>query len=113
MERLQAELDEAFPSIDDSISHADVRNLPYLNAVINETLRVHPIGAGDAQCVAPAEGMIICGHYIPGGTIVIIPQHRLIVRPAGSLLYPIANLPEFLKDMLRVSSVLHGTSYSY
>ena len=38
-----AEIDTAFPSKDDPITFAKTQDLPYLNAVINESMRVMPI----------------------------------------------------------------------
>jgi len=40
---LMNEIDAAFPSKDDPITFANTQDLPYLNAVINESLRVMPI----------------------------------------------------------------------
>ncbi|RKP26214.1 cytochrome P450, partial [Syncephalis pseudoplumigaleata] len=73
MEKLQAELDEAIPDINAYVTHAMVKDLPYLNAVCDEGLRIHSVGAGDAHRVVPPEGATVCGKFIPGGTI-IIPQ---------------------------------------
>lgn len=43
LQNLKREIDVAFPSKDDTITFANTQDLPYLNAVINETLRVMPI----------------------------------------------------------------------
>jgi cytochrome P450 len=40
---LVAEIDTAFPSKNDPITFAKTQDLPYLNAVINEALRLLPI----------------------------------------------------------------------
>jgi cytochrome P450 len=40
---LRAEIDLAFPSQDDTITFAKTQDLPYLNAVINESMRIMPI----------------------------------------------------------------------
>ncbi|RKP05869.1 cytochrome P450, partial [Thamnocephalis sphaerospora] len=93
MRLLQEELDGAFPDKNASITHADVRDLPYLNAVINETLRVHPVAAGDAQRVVPAEGVQLCGQFIPGGTIVI-PQMYVLHHLEAHWSDPFAFKPE-------------------
>jgi cytochrome P450 len=45
LEALKNEIDAAFPSKDDPITFANTQDLPYLNAVINESLRVMPIVA--------------------------------------------------------------------
>lgn len=49
---------------------ADVRDLPYLGAVIMEALRVHPAAGLPLERVAPARGVSVCGTFLPGGTIV-------------------------------------------
>lgn len=43
--KLTAELETAFPFKHDSITFANTQDLPYLNAVINESMRVRPIVA--------------------------------------------------------------------
>lgn len=43
LQNLKKEIDTTFPSKDDRISFANTQDLPYLNAVINETLRIMPI----------------------------------------------------------------------
>lgn len=47
---LLAEIDSEFPSRYDSITYAKTQELPYLNAVLNESMRVMPIVvAGDCK----------------------------------------------------------------
>jgi cytochrome P450 len=77
--KLQEEIDAAIPDIRTNITHDMVRDLPYLNAVLNEALRIHPVASGDAQRVVPPGGAQICGQFIPGGTI-IIPQMYVLHR---------------------------------
>jgi len=43
MIKLRGEIDEAFPDKDGDITFAKTQDLPYLNAVINESMRVMPI----------------------------------------------------------------------
>ena len=47
-----------------------VQNLPYLNAVLEESLRVYPPAAFSQARVTPPEGAVICGEAVPGGTSV-------------------------------------------
>ncbi|KAF2850009.1 pisatin demethylase [Plenodomus tracheiphilus IPT5] len=49
---------------------SDVRELPYLSAVIKEALRCHPATGLTLERVVPAAGVEICGHHLPAGTIV-------------------------------------------
>jgi cytochrome P450 len=45
-----------------------VHKLPYLDALMKETLRVFPAIPMSEQRVAPPKGATIYGHYIPAGT---------------------------------------------
>ncbi|KAF2971588.1 hypothetical protein GQX73_g1920 [Xylaria multiplex] len=62
-------LDQRLPSAS-ILPFSEVSRLPYLNAVIQETLRVHPNTGTIIERVAPQEGATIDGYYIPGGTTV-------------------------------------------
>ena len=71
-QRLQQEIDAASATglIDDPITFRQALNLPYLQAVIKEALRLHPAtGLGLQRCV-PATGALLSGHRFPGGTTV-------------------------------------------
>ncbi|KIW33140.1 uncharacterized protein PV07_00011 [Cladophialophora immunda] len=48
----------------------DVRELPYLSAVIKEALRCHPAAGLTLERIVPHQGVNVCGKFIPGGTIV-------------------------------------------
>ncbi|RKP05464.1 cytochrome P450 [Thamnocephalis sphaerospora] len=75
--RLLQELQEAVPDNGTEIRHAMVRDLPYLNAVIDESLRVYPVGSGGAPRVVPKGGVELCGKYVPGGTTVLARQYLI------------------------------------
>ncbi|RSL89717.1 hypothetical protein CEP52_014809 [Fusarium oligoseptatum] len=47
----------------------EVRDLPYLSAVINEALRCHPAVGLTMERIVPSNGVTIAGHFLPGGTI--------------------------------------------
>lgn len=74
--RLQREIDEAIRSGRASsqgpiITSAEAKNLPYLQAVVKEGLRIHPPTLILASKRVPAEGDILPapdGRFIPGGT---------------------------------------------
>lgn len=51
-------------------NEGDLRQLPYLDHVINETLRVHSIAPALLPRVVPPEGANIAGHWLNGGTVI-------------------------------------------
>ncbi|KAL3458207.1 cytochrome P450, partial [Aspergillus heterothallicus] len=72
--KLRAEIDSAFEDgrLQFPIRFSDARKLPYLHAVVLESMRVHPsIGIGLPREVPPG-GATIGGTYIPGGVEVIM-----------------------------------------
>ncbi|KAM0443872.1 hypothetical protein ACHAQK_002618 [Fusarium lateritium] len=48
----------------------EVRNLPFLNAVIKEALRCHPAAGLMLERIVPAQGLHTNGYHIPAGSIV-------------------------------------------
>jgi len=71
LKRLQKEIRDA--GSDKRLTFASTAKLPYLNAVINEGMRLCAPVAGAIARIVPPEGAQICGHYVPGGTRVGIP----------------------------------------
>jgi cytochrome P450 len=68
--KLQKEIDDGIASgkISSPIKHSEARELPYLQAVIKEGLRVIPAAAGAFFKTVPPGGDTIDGKFIPGGT---------------------------------------------
>lgn len=54
------------------ITMASTGNLPYLNAVINEGLRLDPPVVIGIPRVVPHGGDIICGRWVPGGVCMVL-----------------------------------------
>lgn len=69
---LQAEIDDAARTglISDPITFSQAQQLPYLQAVIKEALRIHPATGLPMPRTVPAEGTTIAGRFIPGGSTV-------------------------------------------
>ena len=68
-ERLVAEIRGAFDTYE-QIEIATITRLPYLNAVLQETLRIYPPVAVTLPRVVPANGAIIDGKFVPAGVTV-------------------------------------------
>lgn len=67
---LQKELDEAH--LADVPTFEEAQNLPFLQACIKETLRIHPVVGFGLTRVAPAEGITICDRRFEPGTILSV-----------------------------------------
>lgn len=75
LKALRAELDQQeeqglFTGEGDLVRWNEVRELPFLNAVVKEALRCHPAVGLPLERVVPPEGLDINGYHLPGGTIV-------------------------------------------
>lgn len=75
LQKLQAELDAAIPDGANVPSFEMVRNLPYLEAVINETMRMHSTsGIGLPRQIPPeSQGVHLNGYFFPPGTVLSVP----------------------------------------
>ena len=69
MEKISDEL-LGYPNID-SLRSIELEKLPYLNAIIRESLRMFPPFGSPAGRVCPPEGRIVSGYFIPGGVLSI------------------------------------------
>lgn len=92
-DRLQKEV-RALP-IDDAanLSLNDLEACPVLNAVIRETLRLHPAASGRQERIVPPGGHTYAkGIFLPGGTVVIGPtlvlHHNPQAFPDPHVWYP-------------------------
>lgn len=74
--KLMQELDDAVTNgiiearPDKMVSWSESQKLPYLDAVIQESFRVHPAAGLILERIVPPQGMDILGTFVPGGTIV-------------------------------------------
>ncbi|KAH8691014.1 putative cytochrome P450 [Phaeosphaeriaceae sp. PMI808] len=70
--KLRTEIDEAASQgkISEPITFAEANNLPYLQAVIKETFRIHPGVGMTLPRVVPPGGAEIAGTFFPEGTVV-------------------------------------------
>jgi len=73
MGRLVAEVRSSFTSESD-INFSTLSKLPYLLAVLQESLRIYPPVPGNLPREVPPEGAIIDGRFVPGGNGVSVCQ---------------------------------------
>ncbi|OQV00515.1 hypothetical protein CLAIMM_05998 [Cladophialophora immunda] len=73
LSRLRGELDNAVKSgaVGEPITYKQAQSLPYLQAVIKESLRCHPAGGLAMGRVVPAGGAVIAGRVFPAGVSLL------------------------------------------
>lgn len=76
--KIRSELDQLDTNLDARALH----NLPHLNGVINETLRLHPGVPSGGLRVSPPEGITIASTFIPGSTVLCLPVYSLHRLPS-------------------------------
>ena len=74
LRRVSNEVRSAFASSNEITIDA-VSHLPYLLAVLNESLRMYPPVPVVAGRIVPSGGDTIDGHYLPGGTVIQASQY--------------------------------------
>ncbi|KAK6213608.1 benzoate 4-monooxygenase cytochrome P450 [Colletotrichum tabaci] len=74
LRRLTTTIREEFASANEMDSKK-LGRLPFLQAVLNESLRIYPPVAGATPRVTPPSGCMVNGHFVPGNTIVAINQY--------------------------------------
>jgi cytochrome P450 len=77
--QLQSQLEEEVAGLSPEFTDKDVEKLPLLNNVIDEAMRMYNPAGGGVMRKAPPEGATFLGHYLPGGTNLIV-QHYSIAR---------------------------------
>lgn len=76
--KLQKELDAALPDIDAIPNFSQVRDLPYMDAVIKETLRIHSTSSlGLPRVVPPGPGITILNTHFPPGVVLSVPAYTI------------------------------------
>jgi len=77
-EKLQKELDEHLGTEDETASTWDqVKKLTYLEAVVNEGLRIHSTSSLGLPRVVPDGGLTVTGKYFPPGTVLSVPSYTI------------------------------------
>ncbi|EJC97664.1 cytochrome P450 monooxygenase pc-bph [Fomitiporia mediterranea MF3/22] len=76
--KLQQELDVVFGgSYDPVATYAQIKRLPYLEAVIIEGLRVHSTSGLGLPRTVPNGGLIVCGKWFSEGTVLSVPTYTI------------------------------------
>ena len=83
LETLHNEIDTAIAEgrISSPIRNSEALELPYLQAVIKEGLRMFPPSVGHNYKEVPKSGATVCGYRLPGGTQVGINILRMMRDP--------------------------------
>ncbi|KAI7153473.1 cytochrome P450 [Hortaea werneckii] len=116
LSKLRSEIDEAFDSgkLTSPVRFKDTIRLPFLNAVVKESMRLHPsLGTGLPRVVPPS-GAEIAGRWIPGNTTVIMNQNAVHLDPNVFGPDPKAFVPERWLDENRATIMSrHDMSFGY
>ncbi|KAI8868470.1 cytochrome P450 [Ramicandelaber brevisporus] len=76
MDKLEAEVLAAFPDPSEPISYRDAKEkLPYLEAVLMESMRIRSVGGTYAMREIPPGGRVVGGFFLPEGTMVGSPKY--------------------------------------
>jgi cytochrome P450 len=67
---VQAALEEEVAGLSDGLELDELERAPWLNAVIEETLRLYGAAPGGLPRSVPDGGVTFCGHFLPSGTEV-------------------------------------------
>lgn len=92
LKKLRDEVRSSFQSMEE-ITVTSASKLPYLHAVIQEALRLHPTEPISVTRLVDRPGVTVSGYQIPVGTSVGIPQKSACQLPSN-FVEPLAFLPE-------------------
>ncbi|KAJ6024766.1 cytochrome P450 [Penicillium herquei] len=93
LEKLREELQGASGIIKDEYNYREVKQLPYLTAVIKESLRMASPFPGRLPRIVPPQGTEVDKQFIPGGTIISI-SSRCILDNEGLFPEPEKFIPD-------------------
>lgn len=101
--------------------YSELRNLPYLDACVQEGIRMHPPFALPFERIVPKGGVTVLGHFLPEGTAVggspyVVNRHKGTFgddaefwRPERWLEKDDAHKKKLESSMLTVSRLLRRT----
>uniref|UniRef100_A0A0D3F6M5 Cytochrome P450 n=1 Tax=Oryza barthii TaxID=65489 RepID=A0A0D3F6M5_9ORYZ len=82
MARVRAELSDVLGG-KEAVEEADAARLPYLQAVLKEAMRLHPVGALLLPHFAAEDGVEIGGYAVPRGSTVLFNAWAIMRDPAA------------------------------
>ncbi|KAJ5371982.1 hypothetical protein N7517_003988 [Penicillium concentricum] len=92
MDQLVAEIRSAFKQ-DSDMTFRTVENLKYLNAVIEESLRIYPPFVTSLSRIVPQGGALVNGHVVPEDTTVAF-HHYASYHSESNFAFPDKFMPE-------------------
>jgi tryprostatin B 6-hydroxylase len=97
VERLREELGPLMMRGDGEGFHVrEVQHAKFLNAVINETMRMHPPVPSGVFRTTPKEGIVVDGIVIPGGVNVTVPFYVIGRCKSHTCMHECLGFDEFL-----------------
>ncbi|KAK2007210.1 cytochrome P450 [Colletotrichum eremochloae] len=108
----QEEVDECFQHHDKS-EHVELSKLRYLQACIDESLRLHPPVPSGVQRMTPEVGLQVDNVWLPGDTIVLVPCYTQFMPFSTGHVVCIGNQLGLMEARFVTNAIVHGYTLRY